>query len=707
MNGFEQAPGGTGPDSEAAARAALANAQTSPADLAQYAQNFPQLRHLVAAHPNAYPDLLTWLGQLNVPEINAALAARSQAAPSVPETPAVPATPTYNAAPTAPTTPVAPGGAPSYATAPQAGGYQGPPAGNYGGAAYQGTPGGAPEQPAKKSKKGLIIGLSAGGAVVIAAIVAICILVLPNLFGGSAASASGAVVDLYNEPKEGPDLSWPDDGDDFTASGYSPSAIDGSVLLWNTSAAGGSDYDLSDLGLDDYDLDDLDLGDYESESRWYEGYDEDYADGFADGEKFLATGESDYYSWLETNGTYDRYMELTGYWDGFYDGSSGLEFGFLAEKKPSGSSSKDSDSKDKDSKDSDSKKSDEATAGSIASANLDSGDEDWNVNVGDASGHDDAQVVSAAALPGSNSVFVLTYSVADDESTLLALSAKKGDVSSKADIDGAASAISVVTDSRVLVTSADEFLAYDADDLDSDTVWSEDLDSKYSFPVKIGDDYVALDDKVVNLSDGKKAPFGSDMDDEVSYRGLAGTDIVFRTEAKSSTDTTYNIERWDVKNDKSMWDDALKGSYVTGTEDFAVLMTYNKKGEFETVRINLSNGSEEWKDEVKSDGVVGILNGLLVVIDGKKVVGYANPDDEKFSFKSGIDDSDSGSFGSAPILGSDTFYLSDSDTLTGFKASDEGEMWSMDLDDGDAVAQVGDRIVIMNTEDASMRVLKK
>ena len=49
---------------------------TSPADLARLAQD-PAHRAAVAAHPNAYPELLAWLAGLGDPAVDAALRARS------------------------------------------------------------------------------------------------------------------------------------------------------------------------------------------------------------------------------------------------------------------------------------------------------------------------------------------------------------------------------------------------------------------------------------------------------------------------------------------------------------------------------------------------------------------------------------------------------------------------------------------------------
>ena len=55
-----------------AARAA--SPATSQADLYQLVSNYPQLRPVVAANPNAYPQLLEWLANLKDPQINAGLA---------------------------------------------------------------------------------------------------------------------------------------------------------------------------------------------------------------------------------------------------------------------------------------------------------------------------------------------------------------------------------------------------------------------------------------------------------------------------------------------------------------------------------------------------------------------------------------------------------------------------------------------------------
>ncbi|WP_062301739.1 hypothetical protein [Demequina subtropica] len=57
--------------------AAAHDPATDAATLHRIAAEAPSLRAAVAAHPNAYPDLLQWLGSLGDPEVDAALAQRS------------------------------------------------------------------------------------------------------------------------------------------------------------------------------------------------------------------------------------------------------------------------------------------------------------------------------------------------------------------------------------------------------------------------------------------------------------------------------------------------------------------------------------------------------------------------------------------------------------------------------------------------------
>lgn len=171
---------------------------TSALDLAQIAGERPDLHAAVAAHPNAYPELLTWLRAQGNPAVVAVVEARTlRSQPAVPPAPPLPTTPDQGQPIQQPQQYPSHPGAQQY-PAPQQqypwqpfGGQQQPP-GSQPGASQQ-FPGqqqfpnqlypvaagvGQVAQPAA-SKKGLIIGLVAGGVALILIIVGA--LVVPGL----------------------------------------------------------------------------------------------------------------------------------------------------------------------------------------------------------------------------------------------------------------------------------------------------------------------------------------------------------------------------------------------------------------------------------------------------------------------------------------------------------------------------------------------
>lgn len=77
----QEAPSGDEP--ELTARAA--DPSTSQAELHQLCASRPELRPIIAENPNAYPQLLEWMGNLNDPDVDAALARRAEAGPTRPQ----------------------------------------------------------------------------------------------------------------------------------------------------------------------------------------------------------------------------------------------------------------------------------------------------------------------------------------------------------------------------------------------------------------------------------------------------------------------------------------------------------------------------------------------------------------------------------------------------------------------------------------------
>lgn len=128
------------------------------ADLAQIAGERRDLLAVIAAHPNAYPDLLTWIAAQGDPEATAVVEAR--AASVAAEAPA-------------PSDFVA--GAPSVSPEPGGDAVEGnavpsePISGGYG--APAGYPTAQYGAPVKKSRRGLIIGLVAAGVFVLAGLI--------------------------------------------------------------------------------------------------------------------------------------------------------------------------------------------------------------------------------------------------------------------------------------------------------------------------------------------------------------------------------------------------------------------------------------------------------------------------------------------------------------------------------------------------------
>lgn len=159
----------TSPHDFTAAQAA--DPSTPQALLGEIATHRPDLRPAVAANPAAYPELLTWLGSLGDSAVDRALAAR---AGQVPGGPGATFTPQASQPGGAGTQDGAQGygAAGGYAQSPQAEGYGaqaggfGPPAAGYGATSGDGQWWG-PQQPAKRSRKGLWIGAGVAGVLVL------------------------------------------------------------------------------------------------------------------------------------------------------------------------------------------------------------------------------------------------------------------------------------------------------------------------------------------------------------------------------------------------------------------------------------------------------------------------------------------------------------------------------------------------------------
>ncbi|MDR1799313.1 MAG: hypothetical protein LBR19_05440 [Bifidobacteriaceae bacterium] len=197
---------------ETAAREALANPATPAEDLATIAGHFSSLTPLVAAHPNLYPDLATWLKNLGNPLVDAALGAREAreakeapaqaAAQPAPEQALAQAWPPEAQAQPAQGAPQ--GYPPELAPAYQAPGAYQPPAQPY----PQQPPAQYAQAPKAKGGKGKLIMIIAIVVVLALAAAAVWFFFLRDKGGSSSTSTSGRLVaaDLAEEPDLGDEI---------------------------------------------------------------------------------------------------------------------------------------------------------------------------------------------------------------------------------------------------------------------------------------------------------------------------------------------------------------------------------------------------------------------------------------------------------------------------------------------------------------------
>jgi len=304
------------------ATAAVQDPTTTAADLAAIVSAQPTLWADVARHPNAYADLLVWLDEAGDETVRQAVASRRPVVPSAGPT----AVPQPVAPPAAPASPDFMAPAPSAVPA-QPSGYQLDP---YAAGVAQPGPYPAPSAPtapaAKKSKKGLIIGLTCGVLVIALALVGIFV-VRPMLSGGT---TQGSAPDLATAPAAGASLSL--------MAGMSSDYTDYyHAYLVDPGVAG--------LGLGYVNVDYSTFNSDHNRGGWYQGYDEDYAKGYTDGlacAKVPAPPSSDtwgYFTWQYLLGYYcvdylkppvgdpDLWGDSNhqGYSDGFKDGLNGTQ----------------------------------------------------------------------------------------------------------------------------------------------------------------------------------------------------------------------------------------------------------------------------------------------------------------------------------------------------------------------------------------------
>ena len=526
----------------------------------------------------------------------------------------------------------------------------------------------APAGPNKPMSKGLLIGLIAGGAaLVVVAIIAVVALVLPSLLGGGGSNAS-TVIDITSEPEQTWDYDITGGNDEefvdaYSTLSYAPTVGDNQVLI--TPSFDDSNYT-------------------EGDADWYEGYDDDYSDGYAAGEEYEDAYDawlSDYTQGYDTLPEEDDYIsdDSQGFSDGFYDATNYYDFGDNALEEPI----------------------DPDFTPSLALLDLGSGKEVWNVDLSDV--FEDISFdsyVTASDIEGSNAVLVSFSTLNDDDeyvSVVATLNKANGEV------------ISSVSDERTFRIGAyqgdvilgvsnkdgDEVTVgrYSVDALDEDPKWEFDADLGGSSAPYVSGDYVFVEsDKggvTIDARNGEEAKFGDDLD-EASYFFLGGQ--LVRVE---STDDGYEIDGYNLDG-KSVWDDSIEAEWYTVADGDTLFVAEYNDTYSELMRINPSNGTEAWGDTYGEDfssfsGVVG-GNVVLRSEDYEDVLLVdLNSGEEKVT--EGVDES------SGIVLGENQFYEVKSDELIAYGYDGEGDRWKFDVDeDSEYVSQLGRHLVVIDTD---------
>lgn len=535
--------------------------------------------------------------------------------------------------------------------------------------------------PAAKSRTGLLIGLIAGGAaLVLIAVIAVIALVLPGILRGGSGDNAADVADIAGEPEDTWKFDWVGDADEqFLEDAPEIAAVgDRQALIW--------------ASFDSYAYSDT----QGNSAGWYEGYDEQYVDGYDAGLEY----EADYQAWFDDTsftlelprdedyypeGAYGNYDEWLGFDDGFWDARLGEDEGYSKKEKPV----------------------DPDYTPTITLLDTITGDAAWTVDLAEAiDGVDYTSSFYAFDIEGSNAVAVSTTTTDGDTTSysVVALAKSDGEVISELESDGPTGVEAF--DGDIIVTTSDEdgedtsVARYAVDGLDDDPKWEEDgPDSSYGASVfALGTDFLEVigDDEGVILSGstGKEADFGDDVDFSVTYT-YAGGQLIRSERSDDSTE----IEGWNTDDD-STWDDSIEADYaqiVDGT-----IFTAEADGDRYTglVAINPSNGeplwAEAWDDEF--DGVYGVRNGKVLVVSGTKLIVLdAGNGEALFSQKLG----DVSGF----YEGANAYYVSSDDELVAYGYSEKGDIWSFDVDDDQDVVAIGRSLGLVDHDKGTLHGL--
>lgn len=541
-----------------------------------------------------------------------------------------------------------------------------------------------PVEPAEapaKSRTGLLLGLIAGGAaLVLVAVVAVIALLLPGILRGGSGDNPPDVADIAAEPEATWTFDWVGDADEqFLDDDPEIAAVgDKQALVW--------------ASFDSYAYSDS----QGNVAGWYEGYDEQYDDGYAAGLEY----EKAYSAWLDDTtfstafpvdedfypeGAYGNFEEWLGFDDGFWDARLGEDDGYSKKEKPVAPD----------------------YTPTITLLDTATGDAVWTVDLADAiDGVDYTSTFYAFDVEGSDAVAVSTTTTVGDTTaySVVALAKSNGQVISKLESDGPTGVEAFGGD--IIVTSSDKggedtsVARFAVDGLDGDPKWQADgPDSSYGASVfALGSEFLEVigDDEGVILfgSTGRNAEFGSDVDFSTTYE-YAGGQLV---RSERSDDST-KVEGWS-SDDDSTWTGSVTADYAQIVDGTIFTADAEGDGYSGLVAINPSDGEPLWSEawDGEFDGVYGVRDGkVLVVSRTKLIILDAGNGVALFSQKLG----DVSGF----YEGVDGYYVASDETLVAYGYGAKGSVWSFDVDDDQDIIAIGRSLGLVDHDKGTLRGL--
>lgn len=433
-----------------------------------------------------------------------------------------------------------------------------------------------------------------------------------------------------------------------------------------------------------------------TDSEWYEGYDEDYATGYADGARRLEAFEiyhnddswgvaypeiSDYFSLDGVSYDDLDYGNHQGWLDGSSDAEEELAEGANQAVRPDPP----------------------PTMGSVAVVDMDSGDEVWSVEL-ESLGVDSPYLGMSLVGPSPEGHLVLVASSyeGDGSVTIHSLSPVDGSVVSSVELDGYVDvADGGGLETPVVVASEGNIRRLNSADLDGTPVWSANIDgAEDSDTLWMEGDHVAISTEDGNwwldAATGSEPPWFPQADWKFSY--LILEDVVIRLEDSSFG---YYIDALG-KDGEVLWSSDAETLLIgsgSGGEVVLRAETIEDGGYEYLMRLDPRTGEEMWDREY--DGTVNDIEGTVP----GAVLLRADDRTELIDLVSG--DRQLRLRGTSNYLGTTVVHGSDEGRLRAWDVSDGAELWAMRLTDSEELVRVGDALLIRDTGRRTLSLLKE